>query len=145
MVQESKSQGHLSLEMTFGTISLIFKAGDHADLSNWRPLTLLNVSYKIVAKALQTRIQMLLREVISPEQTTFLPSRHILSNILLQYEIVEWTRESNQDLIFLKLDFTKPFDVVSWDFLRKVMLKLGIPDSFSHLVFLLLRDAFASF
>jgi len=52
MVQESITHGHLPLGMTSGTITLIFKAGDHADLSIWRPITLFNVSYKIVAKAL---------------------------------------------------------------------------------------------
>jgi len=130
--------------MTSGLIALIFKAGDRASLSNWRPITLLNALYKIVAKALQIRLQLLLQEVINPEQSAFLPSRHILGNILLQYKTVEWAKTSNQDLIFLKLDFTKAYDVVSWDFLYTVMMKMGIPDSFIDLTKMLLQDASAS-
>jgi len=58
--------------------------------------------------------------------------------------MVEWVKESNQDLIFLQLDFIKAFDVVSWDFLGQVMVKLGIPNSLSYLVFLLLSNVFAT-
>jgi len=141
MIQELISHGHLPIGMTSGIIVLIFKVGDYANLSNWRPITLLDVSYKIVAQALQIRLQNLLKDVISPKQTTFLPSRHIFSNILLQYKSVHWAHESNQDLIFLKLDFTKAYDIVSWNFLCKVMAKLGISDSFSEIVFMLLSDA----
>jgi len=78
MVHQAVSQGHLPSGMTSGTIALIFKAGDCADLSNWCPITLLNVSYKIIAKALQIRLQPLLHDVISMEQFAFLPNRHIL-------------------------------------------------------------------
>jgi len=54
--------------------------------------------------------------------------------------MVQWAKNLDQDLKFLKLDFTKAYDVVSWDFLTSVMRKLGIPDSFIHLVMMLLQD-----
>jgi len=130
--------------MTSGVITIIFKEGERANLSNWRPITLLNVSYKILAKTLQLRLQGILQDVISPDQSAFLPLRYILDNVLLQYETVEWAKESQQDLIFLKLDFTKAFDTVSWDFLFSVMGKIGVPESFTHIVKMLLHDASAS-
>jgi len=46
--------------MTSGTIALLFKLGDKVDLENWRPITLLNTSHKMVAKALQIRLQQIL-------------------------------------------------------------------------------------
>jgi len=67
MIQSSISQGSLPIGMTLGTITLFFKAGDRANLANWRPITLLNASYKIEAKALQIRLQHLLHDVINPE------------------------------------------------------------------------------
>jgi len=105
---------------------------------------LLNVSYKIVAKALQIRLQPLLQDVISPEQYAFLPFRHILGNILLQYETVEWPKELDQDLIFLKLDIIKAYNVVSWEFFSSVMHQIGIPNSFTSIVMMLLKDASAT-
>ena len=62
----------LHKEVTRGLISLIPKDGDSNDLNYWRPITLLTVSYKIFAKALQLRIQSILRDVISPKQMVFL-------------------------------------------------------------------------
>lgn len=56
MVQDSVAQGRFPAGVTLGTIILLYKIGDHADLSSWRLMTLLNASYKIVAKALQIRI-----------------------------------------------------------------------------------------
>jgi len=125
MLNDSISQGRLPQGMTSGVIALIFKKGDRNNLSNWRPITLLNTTYKILAKALQICLQNLLKDVISPDQSAFLPGRYILDNVLLQYETIEWAKDANQDLIFLKLDFTKTFDTVFWDFLFRVMQKLG--------------------
>lgn len=67
MVNVSIQGGHLPPGMTSGSIVLLFKNGDRADLANWHPITLLNASYKIVAKSLQIRLQQVLQEVISTE------------------------------------------------------------------------------
>jgi len=83
MLQTSIALGRFPNGMTSGVITLIFKEGDRANLVNWRPITLLNVSYKVLAKTLQLRLQGLLQEVISPEQSAFLPLRYILDNVLL--------------------------------------------------------------
>jgi len=92
MVIKLVAQGCLLSGMTLGIIALNFKAGDRIDLTNWRPITLLNVSYKIIVKALQIRLQPLLCDVISQEQSTFLSNRHIVRNILLQHETIEWAQ-----------------------------------------------------
>jgi hypothetical protein len=72
--------------MTRGMIALLHKGGLWTALTNSRLITLLNISYKIYAKALQLRLQPILIEVISCEQLTFLPLRFILDNILLTQE-----------------------------------------------------------
>jgi hypothetical protein len=74
---------------------------------NWHPITLLNISYKIYAKALQLRLQPVLMEIISSEQSAFLPLRFILDNIMLKQETIAWAERSGQDLLFLKLDSPK--------------------------------------
>ena len=73
MIITSIEEGKLHDGITKGLISLILKEGDNKDLNYWRPITLLTVSYKIFAKTLQLRLQPMLRDIISPEQTTFLP------------------------------------------------------------------------
>lgn len=88
MVNESLARGRFPNGVTRGKIALLFKEGDHSRLTNWRPITLLNITYKIFAKALQRRLQPLLVEVIDSDQTAFLPLRFILDNILLTYESI---------------------------------------------------------
>jgi len=92
MLQESILQGRFPTSMTSGVIALIFKKGDKTNLSNWRPITLLNITYKILAKTLQVRLQNLLKDVISLDQSAFLPLRYILDNVLLQYETIDWAK-----------------------------------------------------
>jgi hypothetical protein len=76
--------------MTQGLIALLHKGGDRLKLTNWHPITLLNISYKILAKALQLRLQPVLMDIISFDQSAFLPMRFILDNILLTSETMAW-------------------------------------------------------
>ena len=144
MVQQSIEQERLPNGMTRGTIVLLPKGGDRQHLTNWRLITLLNTSYKIVAKALQLWLQNVLVDVISPKQSAFLPRRYILDNVLLQAETIAWAKQSQQDLIFLKLDFQKAHNSISWEFLFQVMVKLNMPKYFVQATKLLFRDARAS-
>lgn len=73
MIRKGMEKGVLHEGVTKGLISLIPKEGDSKDLNYWRPITLLTVSYKVLAKTLQLRLQPILRDVISLEQTAFLP------------------------------------------------------------------------
>lgn len=96
---------------------LVHKGGGRNSLNNWRPITLLNVAYKIFAKALQTHLQRVLMEIISMDQSAFLPMRYILNDMFLTHEIISHAKESRQPLLFLKLDFSKAYDKVDLRFL----------------------------
>ena len=63
----------------------------------------------------------MLMEVISPDQLTFLPLRFILDNLLIMQETMAWAEASNQPLIFLKLDFSKAYDMVDWQCMYKIL------------------------
>lgn len=101
MILSSINCGQLPIGTTRGMIALLHKGGDRQDLSNWRPITLLNLSYKIFAKALQLRLQPILMEIINPEQSAFLPLRFILDNLSLTQETMAWAGFSCQPLLFL--------------------------------------------
>ena len=73
MLMEAISWEGLPSCMTKGLITLLHKGGIQESLNNWHPITLLNVSYKIFAKTLQVRLQPVLMEVISPDQSAFSP------------------------------------------------------------------------
>lgn len=144
MIRDAISVGRFPKGVTKGLITLLPKSGDLKLLNNWRPITLLNVSYKIFAKALQIRLQEPLNEIISLDQCAYLRNRFILDNILLTHETLAWAKKSKQETIFLKLDFSKAFDRVDWPFLFNTMAKMGFPPSFTNMVKLTMSDAKAS-
>jgi hypothetical protein len=143
MIQEAVRSNRMALGVNRGLISLLHKRRERCKLTNWRPITLLNVAYKLYAKALQLRLQPVLMEIISPDQSAFLPLRFILDNILLTHETMEWATHSDQPLIFLKLDFSKAYDMVDWPFLFQAMEKMGFPEGFIDMVKLLFYEASA--
>jgi hypothetical protein len=75
-------------------ITLLHKGRGRSSLNNWRPITLLNSTYKIFTKALQIRLQPILREVIDHDRSSFLPMRFILDNIFLTHETLHPSRTS---------------------------------------------------
>jgi hypothetical protein len=141
MVQLSILNERFPLSVTTGMIALLHKGGERQALTNWRPITLLNLSYKIFAKVPQFRLQQILSEIISCEQSDFLPLRFILDNILLTHGTIAWAGQSKQDLIFLKLDFSKAYDMVDWDFLFSAMSEMGFLGEFINMEQLLFIDA----
>jgi hypothetical protein len=127
-------------------IALLHKGGERLALTNWHPIMLLNLNYNFFAKTIQLRLQPILMEVISCEQSAFLPLRFILDNILLTQEMLVWAEQSQQALLFLKLDFSKAYDMVDWDFLfgaMGAMGAMGFPGEFINFLKLLFRDATA--
>jgi hypothetical protein len=67
MIHESVHRGRMPTRVTLGMIALLHKGGPRVALTNWRPIILLNLSYKIYAKAIQLRLQPVLMEIISCE------------------------------------------------------------------------------
>jgi len=130
MIQDSFVKGNFPPRVTRRLITFLHKGGKKKQLFNWRPITLLNVTYKIFAKAFQMQMQLVLMEAISQDQSTFLPIRFILNNILLIHETTTWAKKSKQPLVFLKLNFSKAYDKVHWRFLFNCMDKLEIPTEF---------------
>jgi hypothetical protein len=139
MLLDSICNGRLSPGVTDGVIALLHKGGSRSLLNQWRPITLLNTSYKVFAKTLQLRLQSILMEIISPDQFAFLTLRFILNNIFLTQETISIAKKTNQPLVFLKLDFSKAYDRVELDFLFQVLLRMGFPSNFVDMIKLLFR------
>jgi hypothetical protein len=87
--------------MIQGLIALLHNGGSKEELTNYYPIILLNITYKIVAKALQQRLQPLLPNLIDEDQMAFLSMRYILDNVLVQQETIKWAKKSYQEMIFL--------------------------------------------
>ena len=98
---------------TEGIIYLIPKSeGPSLDIKKWRPITLLNTVYKILAKALSIRLGTIMPIVIHPSQTGFIQERSILDNVYTFWESAALAAKSNQKLAIVMLDFEKAYDRV---------------------------------
>ena len=111
-------KGILSVSQRRGVISLIPKAdSDLSELSGWRPITLLNVDYKILAKTIAKRIEPFLPKLIHSDQTGFVKDRYIGQNIRLLSDLMEYTDVKKISGILLFIDFEKAFDSVEWKYI----------------------------
>ena len=111
--------GEMSASQRRGVITLLPKEDANLlFLSNWRPITLLNVDYKIASKVIAKRIERVLPSLIHPDQTGFMKGRYIGQNIRLINDIIQQTELQKIPGILLLLDFQKAFDTLEWPFIQ---------------------------
>lgn len=97
-------------------------------MKDFRPIALCNVHYKILAKVLANRLKVLLPSLISENQSAFVPERSITDNVLVAFEMLHHMKRrktGQHGEVALKLDISKAYDRVDWNFLRHRMRSLG--------------------
>ena len=121
-INYSYQQGELSISQKQGIISLIPKKDKNPlHLKNWRPLTLLNADYKIIAKTIANRIKTCIHGIIHQNQTGFLKNRFIGENIVKALSIIEYAEEEDLPALIMFVDYEKAFDSVEWDFVYECL------------------------
>ncbi|KAA3472427.1 reverse transcriptase [Gossypium australe] len=129
--------GDASPEEVNGTlITLIPKTENPQNLTQFRPISLCNVLYKIVSKCLVNRIKPILPTLVSPNQSSFVPKRQITNNIIISQEVIHTMRKKTvqRQWMILKLDLEKAYDRVCWGFLRDTLDALDIPKDWTNKV-----------
>lgn len=118
------------------TIVMIPKVDNPDKVTQFRPISLCNVVYKVISKMLSFRLKQILPEIISDHQSAFVPGRLITDNILLAYECIHTMKrkKGRKGLCAVKLDMHKAYDRVEWGFLEKIMTKLGFDQRWIKLI-----------
>ncbi|RVW95784.1 LINE-1 retrotransposable element ORF2 protein [Vitis vinifera] len=102
--------------------------GGAEDLGDFRPISLLGGVYKLLAKVLSNRIKEVLDKVVSPDQNAFVKGRQILDASLIANEVIDYWLKRKEKGVICKLDIEKTYDSINWNFLMKVMRKMGFGD-----------------
>ena len=114
--------GNLSVTQKQGIITCLPKPNKNRHfLKNWRPISLLNVVYKLASAVTANRIKVVLNSLIHEDQKGFISGRFIGENVKLIYDILFETKSQNLPGLILSVDFEKAFDTVSWKFIEKVL------------------------
>ena len=130
VICSSFESGALPPSLRRAVITLLPKKGDLADVSNWRPVSLLNTDYKILAKVLAARLTQYIGNVIGEDQTYCIPGRSIYDNINLIRDAIFYANAEDIPLALINLDQKKAFDNVDHSYLFNVMKKMGFGDRF---------------
>ena len=131
------NSGHILNKMNFTHILLIPKIKDPQHMADYRHISLSNVVSRIVSKVLANHVKTILPNIISNTQSAFVLDRLISDNTTVAYEMLHWLRNRRQGKIghiAVKLDISKTYDRMEWEFLHKIMLKLGFTKRWVNLV-----------
>ncbi|XP_045831384.1 uncharacterized protein LOC123922735 [Trifolium pratense] len=117
--------------LKFTHICLIPKINNPTSPSDFRPISLCNVTLKIITKTIANRIKTILPDIISPNQSAFIKGRLITDNTLIASEIFHYLSHTKRKAGFvgLKTDMAKAYDRIEWDFLEATLSIMGFPST----------------
>jgi hypothetical protein len=100
--------------LNYAMIILIPKEEEARSLKKFRPISLINCSFKIFAKTLNNRLEKICDKLLAANQTAFIKSRYILESVVATHEIIHEVVKHKEKGVILKLDYEKAYDRVSW-------------------------------
>lgn len=132
MMVKFHSDGLLNRGCNSSFISLIPKSNDPQRLADFRPISLIGVIYKIVAKCLSNRLKVVMNDLVSDSQSAFVGGRSVVDGPLILSETISWAKKSKKQMFVLKVDFEKAYDSINWKFLLSVLEFMGFPNSWRN-------------
>jgi len=139
-------KGYMDPHMAESLMILIPKVDNPSTFKEFRPISLCNVTCKLVSKVLVNCLRLMLSEIVSPLQSSFIPGRGTIDNAIVLQEFIYHMQKSKkkQGDVTYKLDLEKAYDRVDWDFLRDTLHYFGLPSITISLIMSIISATFIS-
>nr|GEX58808.1 hypothetical protein [Tanacetum cinerariifolium] len=125
-VRDFFDNGKLLKEVNHTFLALIPKVTTPIRVNDFQPISCCNVLYKCISKIITNRIIEGIKEVVSENQSAFIPGRRISDNILLTQELMHnYHLDHGQPRCVFKVDIQKAYDTVDWRFLGFILKRFG--------------------
>lgn len=146
LVNRAISSGRIPYSLLTAFLTLIPKKDMPENAADFRPITLLNVAFKIILKVLVNRMRPIMKKIIGPHHNSFLPGRSTLDNVILTQEVVHGMnhKRGRKGTLVVKIDLRKAYDTLNWGFLEAVLRDFGFPAGFIDLVMFAVRKSVIS-
>ncbi|GKV24110.1 hypothetical protein SLEP1_g33762 [Rubroshorea leprosula] len=122
---KNAEQGRLVRGSNASFITLIPKVENPQRIEEYRPISLIGVMYKIIAKLLANRLRKVLDKVIGEQQMAFIKGRQLVDGVVIANEVIDEAKRKKKRSFLFKVDFEKAYDKVSWDFLDYMLMRMG--------------------
>ncbi|KAJ0628910.1 putative RNA-directed DNA polymerase [Helianthus annuus] len=127
MMMQFHSHPNIPVGCNASFIALIPKVRDPSLIKHFRPISLIGIMYKIVAKVLARRVIPVIPDIVSNTQTRFIKGRFILEGPLIVNEILSWAKSEKKPIFIFKVDFEKAYDSINWKFLLSNLKAMNFP------------------
>lgn len=130
VVEESRRKGEVYSPFNTTFIALIPKKENPDSFEDFRPISLCNCIYKIIAKLIAVRIKPILSRCITNEQFGFLDGRQIHEAIGVAQETIHSVKKMKRKGAVIKIDLSKAYDRINWVYIRMLLTHLGFKYEF---------------
>jgi len=124
-----------------GLICPVHKKGDRYVCSNYRGITLLDATYKVLSNVIYAKILPYAEHLVGEYQSGFKPNRSTIDQIFIIRQLLEKAWEQNISVHQLFVDFKQAYDTVNRTALYGILRRLGIPQKLINLIRAMLQDS----
>ncbi|XP_060967001.1 uncharacterized protein LOC133035175 [Cannabis sativa] len=133
-------EGIMPTSLKDAVITLILKTQEPKDASDYRPIACCNTVYKCISKMICSRLTEVLPSLVNDNQGAFVKNRLLAHNIMIFQDLLKgYTRKNIYARCIMKIDLSKAYDTVDWQFVEDLLNSLCFPSRFIHWLLVCLR------